>query len=270
MHSNVLKLGFYRCLLVFNLLLLFPIQNSVVAQDNIPKVPCMYCAGTGRAGYTFCTFCGGSGLMTDPQYLNQQAYKYGKNLAKQTSLCMTGKTNLVNGNYSAAVDAFEEAMDLKNMEAVFFLGTCFELGMGVKINKKLAKDFYSLGAKYGNIDSQQALNRINQYGYWAATEDMRQEFRRQLKMHLEIQNQATIMNYNTHKGSDNNNSYGSSSGYNCSNCHGTGNCTSCKGTGKIVSDTGTYVGRTINTIRNCPVCKGSGKCGVCYGRGRIR
>lgn len=270
MYSWSLKIDFLRCMLVFCLLLLLPMKNRIIAQNNVPKVSCMYCFGTGRAGYVFCPFCEGSGLMTDPQYLNKQAYEFGRNLAKQTNLCITGKMNLINGDYSAAVDAFMEALDLKNTEAAFFLGACCELGMGLKTNKKLAKDFYSYGAKYGNIDSQQALNRINQYGYWAATEDMRQKFRKLLKMQIEIQSRATIMNYNNSNGSNNNSSYGSSGGYNCSSCRGTGDCTSCKGTGKVMYDIGQYVGETINTIKDCPVCKGSGKCGVCYGRGKIR
>lgn len=64
---------------------------------------------------TLHAFCGGSGLMADPQYQNQKAYEYGKALG----LCGKGQAALVHGNYKEAFDAFEEAMKLENAEAMF-------------------------------------------------------------------------------------------------------------------------------------------------------
>lgn len=252
-----------RMYILFWLLCLFSV---VKAQQNVPKVTCIYCGGTGKAGYSFCLFCGGSGLMVDPQYQNQKAYDYGKSLG----LCLRGQMKLIDGDYSEAFDAFTEAMRLKNAEAMFFVGACCELGMGVNVDLDLAKDCYSLGSEYGNVNAKQALERINRDGYWPATDQVRQNFRNILKTQIEIRSNAAMMNRDFNNNWDSNRSNNSSSSYNCSGCDGTGNCTSCKGTGKIMYDTGGYVGKEIKTIKNCPVCKGSGKCGVCYGSGRIR
>lgn len=252
-----------RLYIVFWLLCLFSV---VKAQQNVPKVTCIYCGGTGRAGYSFCLFCGGSGLMVDPQYQNQKAYDYGKSLG----LCINGKFELANGNYRQAFKAFSEAMELENIEAIFFLGVCYELGMGVEVNHEIAYDCYTLAKDYGNANARAAVERIEQNGYWVATDNTRKNFCNNLKVLLDMQRNATIMNTDNYNDRNSNRSNDRSSSYNCSGCGGTGNCTSCKGTGKVMYDTGGYVGRDIKTITNCPVCKGSGKCGVCHGSGRIR
>lgn len=199
---------------ILGLLCLF---SSVNAQQNIPTVSCMYCGGTGRAGYTFCIFCGGSGRITDPQYQNQKAYQYGKSLG----ICSRGQIELVHGNYSQAFASFSEAMELQNIEAIFFLGVCYELGMGVEVNHELANDCYSLASKYGNMDATQAIARINQNGYNPATEQMRQKFRSMLKMQLDIKGQTAIMNREDHNRERNSNSQTRSSKKLCPYCDGT-------------------------------------------------
>ena len=137
---------------LYVLLCLFLFSSYIIdmnAQNNVPKVTCIYCGGTGRAGYSFCLFCGGSGLMVDPQYQNQKAADYGKSLG----LCLRGQMKLIEGDYSEAFDAFREAMRLENAEAMFFVGACCELGMGVDVDLDLAKECYSLGSEYGNLNA---------------------------------------------------------------------------------------------------------------------
>ena len=235
------------------LLLTLPLASH--AQRNIPKVTCIYCGGTGRAGYASCLFCGGSGLMADPQYQNQKAYEYGKALG----LCGKGQAALVHGNYKEAFDAFEEAMKLENAEAMFFIGVCCELGMGVNVNHELAKECYSLGSQYGSINAKQAIERINQNGFWPATDQTRQNFRNALKMQIEIQGNAPMMNRNFNNSNQSNSTkdYGA-----CPNCHGTGRCTMCAGRGEWKDNNGIY--------HDCSICHGGGQCPSCHGSGKLR
>ena len=120
------------------LLTLLTSTMQIKAQSNVPKVTCIYCGGTGRAGYIQCLFCSGTGLMVDPNYQNQKAAEYGKSLG----LCIRGESALANGLYSDAYNAFSEAAELGNAKAMFFVGVCFELGMGVNVDQELAKEFF--------------------------------------------------------------------------------------------------------------------------------
>ena len=202
-------------------------------------------------------FCNGTGLMNDPYYLG-----------KSIGLCSSGKSYLTAGLYKEAFDAFSQAMELENIEAIFFLGVCYELGMGVPVNHELAHDCYTLSGEYGYTESKTAIDRINQNGYWHATDETRKNFSNNLKALMDIKYNATIINSNNTSNRDN---YDNHSGnYGCHDCRGTGKCTSCKGTGKVIYDTGYYVGKDIKTLTDCPICKGSGNCGVCYGKGSVR
>ena len=246
---------------LYVLLCLFLFSSYIIdmnAQNNVPKVTCIYCGGTGRAGYSFCLFCGGSGLMVDPQYQNQKAADYGKSLG----LCLRGQMKLIEGDYSEAFDAFREAMRLENAEAMFFVGACCELGMGVDVDLDLAKECYSLGSEYGNLNAKQAIERINRDGYWPATDQVRQSFRTILKTQIEIRSNAAMMNrdFNNNwdsKSSKSTNNYGS-----CPNCHGTGRCTMCAGRGEWRGNDGKYF--------DCSICHGGGQCPSCHGSLKLR
>lgn len=58
-----------------------------LAAQSVPKVPCTGCAGYGgmstMAGFIPCMMCGGTGYMTDPNYLNQQAYERGRQMGEK-------------------------------------------------------------------------------------------------------------------------------------------------------------------------------------------
>ena len=73
------------------LLLTLPLASH--AQRNIPKVTCIYCGGTGRAVTLHAFFCGGSGLMADPQYQTRKRMNMEKLriMRKRTSCISTRK-----------------------------------------------------------------------------------------------------------------------------------------------------------------------------------
>jgi TPR repeat protein len=150
-------------------------------------------------------------------------------------------------------------MKLENAEAMFFIGVCCELGMGVNVNHELAKECYSLGSQYGSINAKQAIERINQNGFWPATDQTRQNFRNALKMQIEIQGNAAMMNRNFNNSNQSNSTkdYGA-----CPNCHGTGRCTMCAGRGEWKDNNGIY--------HDCSICHGGGQCPSCHGSGKLR
>lgn len=240
------------------LCLLLSLFSVVNAQQSVPTVACMYCGGTGRAGYTFCVFCQGSGRMVDPQYQNQKAYELGQSLG----LCSQGQIYLIQGLYSEAFNAFDQAMNLQNIEAVFFIGVCYELGMGVDVNHELAYDCYALAKKYGDANGRVAIDRINKSGYWPATEQTRQNFRNALKTDLEIKGNAAIMNSNNHNNMERSNNTNTRSSINCPVCHGTGRCRMCAGRGEWQGNDGEYI--------DCRMCHGGGQCSNCHGSGKLR
>ena len=133
------------------------------------------------------------------------------------------------------------------------------LGLGVNVNHELAKECYSLGSQYGSINAKQAIERINQNGFWPATDQTRQNFRNALKMQIEIQGNAAMMNRNFNNSNQSNSTkdYGA-----CPNCHGTGRCTMCAGRGEWKDNNGIY--------HDCSICHGGGQCPSCHGSGKLR
>jgi hypothetical protein len=91
------------------------------------------------------------------------------------------------------------------------------------------------------------------------TDQTRQNFRNALKMQIEIQGNAAMMNRNFNNSNQSNSTkdYGA-----CPNCHGTGRCTMCAGRGEWKDNNGIY--------HDCSICHGGGQCPSCHGSGKLR
>ena len=209
-------------------------------------------------GFMPCLQCNGRGVIVSPDYQQEQA----ANRGYADGVCIRGKVELSNGNYDSAFEAFSEAFEHDSKEAIAFLGVCFELGMGIDVDRKMAVDLYNYGYKLNVAECVEAVKRINSSGFWAANDDTRKRFSQLIRNVMNVTAGESMSV--PHSGSG---GHHSSSGNICSGCGGTGDCTGCGGTGKMKSTAVYTDGHTM--ISDCPVCKGTGRCGVCRGSGRL-
>jgi hypothetical protein len=182
----------------------------------------------------------------------------------------TSITYLAAGNYSKAVDLLKEAIQYWDYGlAYYYLGQCYELGIGVDRDLDIADEYYRYGAyKIEDPYCQETMQRIEQYGHLPAS--YRETFLRQVKSY--IINTYTIPNGGGgYVGGNplNNNGSSSSSLYStCRICGGSGTCTSCHGQGGSWQDTGYYTGSGSKSWINCPSCNGTKRCFNCHGTGK--
>ena len=273
--------------IVFIIIALFNVFT--LAAQNVPKVQCTGCAGYGgmntMAGFMPCMMCGGTGYMTDPNYLNQQAYEYGRQMGEKirkeaeekanndpVQLVADGMKAIANGNDSKAYEKMRNSFIIgSNKLALFFIAAMEELGMGTDVNKADAKRLYKVGAGMGEENCKQALQRISNSGYWEANSINREGFRNIVINHIgNIQSITNAAVSNVFGGSSlgNNGSFSSSSNK-CSSCGGTGNCTGCGGKKRYWEEVGQYTGHSHEKLVDCPVCRGTGRCGTCHGKGSL-
>lgn len=165
-------------------------------------------------GFMPCLGCMGKGTIVDPNYTNQVAAKQGM----ADGLCMRGKIELAQGNYDEAFKLLTKAFKNNSREAIFYVGVCLELGMGIGVDRDLAKEFYDLGKKMNVGDCIDAVRRIKTNGFWSANDSMREKFRRVLGNAMDI----TIEPGYISNSNGNSNSSSSSSGRTCPYCNGTG------------------------------------------------
>lgn len=260
-----------------------------MAAQSVPKVQCTGCGGFGgmstMAGFMPCMMCGGTGYMTDPNYLNQQAYERGRQMGEKIrkeaeekanndpiQLVTDGMKAIANGNDSKAYDKMRNSfIKGSNKLALFFIAAMEELGMGTEVNKTDAKRLYEVGAGMGEENCKQALQRISKYGYWEANSTNREGFRNIVLNHIvNVQSITNAAVLNVFGGS----SLGSSGIYNsssnkCSSCGGTGECSGCGGKKRYWQEVGQYTGHSHEKLIDCPICRGTGRCNTCHGSGRL-
>ena len=172
------------------------------------------------------------------QYPN--AYEAGQGWA----MYYQGVSALCDGEYEDAYNYFKKGTSYfsQNWEG---LGVCYELGFYVDKDNDMAWECYRTGAKQGSIACKNAINRINNDGFYSKSQ--RNAFLRNLRASL----QATIGGYG-----GNSNSSSSTNRTTCLSCYGKGICQVCGGTGK-----------TSAWQNRCWTCHGTGKCAGCNGKG---
>ena len=262
-----------------------------LAAQSVPKVPCTGCAGYGgmntMAGFMPCMMCGGTGYMTDPNYLNQQAYERGRQMGEKmrkeaeeranndpVQLLADGMKAIADGDDTKGYEKIERSfICFGNKNALFILGAMSELGMGTDVNQEYAKRVYNAGVKMGDENCKQALQRISKYGYWEANSTNRQGFRNIIINHIvNVQSitNAAVSNVfgGSSLGNNSSSSYGSSS-RKCSSCGGTGECSGCGGKKRYWQEVGQYTGHSTEKLIDCPICRGTGRCGTCHGKGSL-
>lgn len=263
-----------------------------LAAQSVPKVPCTGCAGYGgmstMAGFIPCMMCGGTGYMTDPNYLNQQAYEYGRQMGEKmrkeaeeranndpVQLLADGMKAIADGDDTKAYKKLNESFNLGgNKLALFLIAAMNELGMGTDVDKSCAQNLYKFGANnMGEENCKQALQRISKYGYWEANSTNRQGFRNIIINHIvNVQSitNAAVSNVfgGSSLGNNSSSSYGSSS-RKCSSCGGTGECSGCGGKKRYWQEVGQYTGHSTEKLIDCPICRGTGRCGTCHGKGSL-
>ena len=184
-----------------------------------PRVKCPSCLGTGgmqtMAGFMPCLECMGNGTIVDPNYVNQNAAKQGM----AEGFCIRGQIELARGNFDEAFVALRKAFENNSKEAIFYLGACLELGIGVNVDRDLAKELYDVGKEMNISDCVNAVKRINTNGFWTANDNMREKFRQMLSYLMNI---STDPSYIPNSGMSNSSS-SPSSGKICPYCNGSGN-----------------------------------------------
>lgn len=131
--------------------------------------------------------------------------------------------------------------------AYFYLGSCYELGMGCKSDREKAKALYQKGSKLGNKECKQRLKQIKSKGWKKATKDNRAAFARRYGKPSVTPSPSPRPGQDTYK---------------CSSCNGSGICRHCNGSGRTRNRYNGYV-------YDCAVCNGSGNCAQCHGTGRL-
>lgn len=188
-------------------------------------------------------------------YSAQQAYEYGKQLAKQMqeeqderdARSVTGCTArigkaIARRNFSEAEEWAEKLLDLRKDYGYYYLGLTNEL----QGYESYAKDYYQEGANLNNRSCKKELQRIAKYGY--ATDE-------QIDNVVNYFIQLEAMSYNM-AGQISNNIWGNFDvDHSCRACNNTGVCNGCRGTGYAYGTT------------RCNMCHGSTKCMNCGGKG---
>mgnify|MGYP002678529065 FL=1 len=183
-------------------------------------------------------------------------------------LCVRAFSALASHRYSDAYNYYWTAYDeYDSAEAAAHLGLMYEFGMGVSVNRDKARRFYTWASNNGDRLGSANLQRINNKGFMAATDETRQWVITQLcGIHG-----CSAGSYPA-PGSGYSSGSSSSSGRSstrCRSCGGTGLCTTCNGQGGYWEEVGYLTGTPNKKYITCPVCRGTKHCGVCRGVGSI-
>lgn len=138
--------------------------------------------------------------------------------------------------------------------------------MGVNADHDKAWQFYSWAKSKGNQLAAACIYRINNEGYWEATNENRKIVINKLCAANGINCPSgtnSVPNVGYGSGSSSSNSHKK-----CGSCGGSGLCTTCNGQGAYWEEVGLFTGGKKKYI-TCPVCRGNKHCGVCRGNGYI-
>ena len=83
-----------------------------------------------------------------------------KELSQADDLVSKGKTFLDNQEYHDAVECFRIAAQMRNAQAMYYLGLCYEKGLGVEQDAAEAEKWIRKAAEQGDADALQALQKI--------------------------------------------------------------------------------------------------------------
>lgn len=82
-----------------------------------------------------------------------------KELSQADDLVSKGKTFLDNQEYHDAVECFRIAAQMRNAQAMYYLGLCYEKGLGVDKNPLAAQTYYGDALALGYKDAEKAWER---------------------------------------------------------------------------------------------------------------
>lgn len=182
-------------------------------------------------------------------------------------LCIRGVSCIVSYRFTEAYKYFSQAYNEYNSaNAAAHLGLMYEVGMGVNADHDKAWQFYSWAKSKGNQLAAACIYRINNEGYWEATNENRKIVINKLCAANGINCPSgtySVPNVGYGSGSSSSNSHKK-----CGSCGGSGLCTTCNGQGAYWEEVGLFTGGKKKYI-TCPVCRGNKHCGVCRGNGYI-
>lgn len=252
------------------------IPITIIAQQ--PTIPCTMCGGSGLYNIVgipyLCVKCQGKGFIIDPVYALQRAGQNGKAQGELE----VGIIHLITGhqcnNKNLISQSFRTFANIYNTKdthdigatAAYWLGVCYELGFGVKVDQKQSLAFYQYAKEHNFAAGTESYYRILNEGFLEATETQWQIFIQELDFRRK-QNAAAAKAWldsrkeNSNYNLPSNNSTYDSDYFTCPNCHGSGKCSFCAGRGEKAYN-GIYY--------DCEICHGTGKCQSCYGRGKQR
>lgn len=196
------------------------------------------------------------------QQMNQQAYEWGRQMAEQMqqqnkqaynsgramALYQQGQLAIYNGDYDDALDKFGECTFYNYAPAYEAMGIMYELGIGIPRDTDFAWECYKDGASKGNLACKQAIQRINNNGFYSSSK--KNQWLKSFRTSYAVRNSGSG---NYYVPSQNNGNVDVD--HSCRACNNTGVCNGCHGTGISYGTT------------RCNMCHGSGKCMNCGGKG---
>lgn len=245
--------------------------NAAIRRTEVkpPKTTCSFCGGSGVSyylnGFRYdCCFCLGKGIVTDPQWVMNRARKNGAAEAQIT----IAQVDIMGGNNFTAFETlrtlFVKDDHDRHGQAAYWLGICFEMGIGTTESQGMALKLYKYAKERNCTEGTEAFYRVTRKGFYPATDAQRKSFAERLKVENEIKGAAAKAWLDANKSS--NSSSGGSSFDGCAVCGGSGRCSGCAGRGQYQVSNSFY--NTSHYV-DCKECHGGGKCTSCHGTGRL-
>lgn len=160
----------------------FP-QNETFYPERMVVQPCVGCQGRGSNTIFFvsgrpplpsiCSYCSGSGKAFSSYYYH--------NCGSALGQIARGTNAIRQRNYQEAYRLFSHVYNNLNVhnkgaEAAFWVGTCYELGIGVYPDKNKAYEFYEYSKNNHCNLAAFAIDRIRRDGFYEADETSRKNF----------------------------------------------------------------------------------------------
>lgn len=93
----------------------------------------------------------------------------------------TGYKAFQKGNYDEAISCFATAYEKGNTDAIYWIGVCYDSGLGVAQNTKCALKFYNEAANRGQVDACFALGCLYYTGFESEDTVIQQDINRSME-----------------------------------------------------------------------------------------
>lgn len=245
-------------------------QQGVWYPKNEITSICKLCHGNGFYIYK-CGVCRGTGYVTNDKFIKNNVKAYCMLHEAQYALCKK--------NYDYAYLLFSDLYTNSDKhtnvaESAYWMGICYELGFGVRVNRDKAWEFYNFSQRNGFHKAAYEINRINSNGFYVANEHQRKEYLQRLATEKNMEYMQTSINYQMSKENEKTiNEMIEDRRQERSN--ETRFCPQCKGTGTYSNPNEKYFSSGLYMCKNCGKKQSYGYhhscvCKRCGGSGNVR